>query len=454
MSLKYFGTDGIRGKFGSPIMNPDFAKQVGIAIALHLNKTGDTVKKIILGRDTRTSGNALSDSLITGLRSHGIECIDLEIVPTPVVAEIVLSEKASMGVMITASHNPAEDNGIKLFSKKGTKLAISEESEIEELIDRAILSATNDLSAPIRKMQAIPNYLISHQDIIPAKALLGWKIAIDTANGATCETTPALLNSLGASIIHIGNQPLLEKINDGVGSEHPEKMIDIVRSQNCKLGFAHDGDGDRLVICDDQGEIVSGEELLGIYAIIAKQTKQLSNSKIVTTKQSNMGLDKSLKEYGIDVIRTDIGDRHVAEAMRKDQIDIGGENSGHFIFLKHSTTGDGMLAALKLIQALLVTGKPLSELRKKIKLFPQLTKNIRVAEKIPFKDLPNFSAQIKETEVALGDQGRILIRYSGTENKLRFLVEANDEDLAARTLEILLDSASKDLHILVNETTQ
>ncbi len=448
MKLKYFGTDGIRGTYGSSNMHPAFAFKVGVAVARHVKSNNPAASKIILGKDTRSSGTKLSDAIIQGIQSEEIQHTFLGIVPTPVVAETVIQSNANMGIMITASHNPAQDNGIKLFSSLGTKLPQSVEREIESLIDAAKDEYQENQIDSIDSISVLDSYLDKHKKILDTGSIENWKIAIDTANGATCKTTPRLLERLVSKIYQIGNQPEVDEINAGVGSEYPEKMAKLTRDKNCNIGFAHDGDGDRLVVCDETGSIVSGEEILGILAILLKKEGKLKNNKLVTTLQSNMGLDKSLQSHNIEVIRTEIGDRHVAESMRQNGLNLGGENSGHYLLSDHSTTGDGMIAALELLQRIQKSKRNLSELRNDITLFPQRTKNLKIAEKKPLETLINLQQSIENANKSLANNGRILIRYSGTENKLRLLVEANERAVAEKTLQNLLDSASKDLHIL------
>lgn len=449
MSLKYFGTDGIRGAFGSAFINPEFANRFGKSITrFAVDTLGFNEPTIIVGRDPRWSGEELAKALIQGIQAEGGNAIFLNIVPTPVVAEVVLQKNAALGVMITASHNPAGDNGLKLFSRNGTKFCEATEAKIESFIDQSTSSYNENDELEVVTENPITAYLQKHKQMLSGLSLQNWKIAIDTANGATCLTTPKLLESLGAQIIHIGNQAKTANINDGVGSEHPEKLAELVLSAECNIGLAHDGDGDRLVVCDELGQLVTGEEILGILALLEKNQGTLSSNTIVTTKQTNMGLDNKLESEGIKVIRTDIGDKYVAEAMRDKQLNIGGENSGHYIFRDHSETGDGMIAALKLLKALQNSEKPLSELRKMIPLFPQLTEALKVSKKIPLEDLPNVSQSIKDLETSFKNEGRILVRYSGTENKLRLLVEAKNAAAAKSGMENLLDSVAKDLHIL------
>ncbi|HVS53649.1 MAG TPA: phosphoglucosamine mutase [Opitutaceae bacterium] len=422
MSRQFFGTDGVRGLYGGPVMNEPFAARLGLAAARWLRKIGDgkaEIGKVLIGRDTRFSGSTLETAIARGLNAGGAEAISLGVVPTPAVSRAVVRERAALGVVITASHNPAEDNGIKFFGPAGVKLTDDDEAEIEALLPATTLKA----ETPLEKLDAIADYTAATQALLPAGSLRGWKIVVDTANGATCETTPRVLRALGAEVPGIGDVPDGRNINAGVGSEHPEQLVARVRKENARLGLAHDGDGDRCVLCDERGDVLDGDELLTILATHALQHRSLAKNTLVVTVQSNLGVDAAIAAAGGRVLRTAVGDRYVIERMRAEGAMLGGESSGHIICAEISPTGDGLVAALKVLEVMLATGQPLSELRRRLRKFPQRSVALKVREKKPLDALPGLSAAIRQLERELGERGRVLVRWSGTEAKLRLLVE-------------------------------
>jgi phosphoglucosamine mutase len=443
MTRQYFGTDGVRGPYGGPVVNEAFARRLGAAAGCWLR---DDLKlpagKVVIGRDTRFSGPALEAALAAGLRSEGAIPVSLGIVPTPAVARAVLAERAVLGVVITASHNPVEDNGIKFFGSTGVKLTDAEEARLEQLLPGAAPAAA---STTLPAADALTSYVAMAQALLPAGALRGWRIVLDTANGAACATSPVVLRALGAEVIGLGHAPDGRNINAGVGSEHPEKLAAQVRAAGARLGVAHDGDGDRCVLCDERGELLDGDEILTILATHALAQKALKEKTLVVTVQSNLGVDAAVQAAGGRVVRTPVGDRYVSERMRAIGAMLGGESSGHIVCADVSLTGDGLVAALKVSAVMLATGKPLSELRQVLKKFPQATANLRVTEKRPLENLPALRAAIAALEAELGAQGRVLVRWSGTEPKLRFLVESASEGISQAGLERLLQTAKHEL---------
>jgi phosphoglucosamine mutase len=435
---KYFGTDGIRGKFGDEIMCPEFAYKVGVALGEYLEiKDPKMPHNVVIGRDTRMSGPALMDSLIQGFNSLNVNVYDVGIIPTPAVALSIIEQSAHLGIAITASHNPASDNGIKLFNDKGHKLSPDEELKIEALID-SVGPHSNDLPLPKSYPLDGAAYYINYQrSLMDQGCMTEWTIVLDTANGATAETSPEVFKRWNAKLHLIGDNPDGDNINSGVGSESPEKMQALVRKLGADIGIAHDGDGDRVVICDHTGHIVDGDILLGIFAIHALQVNALGNKTLVTTIHSNIGLDRAVEAAGGRVIRVDVGDRNVAEKMREVGSNFGGESSGHLIFSDFSTTGDGLLAASKLIDLMCKTNQTLAQLSSAITLFPQQTANLKVQKKIPLDELPDLQATIQKIESALGDEGRVLIRYSGTEPKIRLLIEGKDASAVSAHMNLL-----------------
>ena len=415
MTRKYFGTDGIRGPYGGPVVNEAFAERLGAAAAAWLGKKG----RVLIGRDTRESGRALEAAVARGLQAGGAEPVSLGVVPTPAVARAVRMEPAALGVVITASHNPAADNGIKFFGPRGVKLTDAEELAIEQLLPTSVVTAP--VTLPVS--DACAPYIAAAEKLLPPQALAGWRIVLDTANGASCGTSPVVLRTLGAEVIGLGDAPDGQNINAGVGSEHPKLLAARVKATGAKLGIAHDGDGDRCVLCDETGGVLDGDEILTLLATQALARGTLVNRTLVITIQSNLGVDAAIKAAGGRVHRTAVGDRSVTEGMLAQQATLGGESSGHIICSEISPTGDGLVAALKVIEIMRATNQPLSVLRQALKKFPQLTAALTVREKLPLENLPNLAAACVALEDELGQQGRVLVRYSGTEPKLRLLVE-------------------------------
>lgn len=446
---KYFGTDGIRGPVGGDLINPDVAYRLGSALGRYLTQLKpDLPLNAVIGRDTRFSGPELANALIQGLNQHGVYVHDLGVVPTPSIAQSLLEQQADIGIAVTASHNPSSDNGIKLFDAHGCKFDDVEEARIEALLD-AEPSAPVDL--PVAKsypLDAAAFYVNYVRSLMDQDCLSGWKIVLDLANGATSETTPAVFARWGAELILIGDNPDGENINKGVGSEHPELLGAAVLKHGANLGIAHDGDGDRLVVCDETGAVVDGDILLGLFAIYSLRSGGLKSDTLVATIQSNLGLDHAVREAGGKVERADIGDRNVARVMREVGSNLGGESSGHIIFSDFATTGDGLLAAVKVIDLMCQTKAPLSELRKEVSLFPQATLNLRVAEKKPLASLETLNRTIAAVEADFGADGRVLIRYSGTEPKLRLLVEGKDKKRVVNALKDLEKAACSDLDVI------
>ena len=418
MKRQYFGTDGVRGPYGGPLINEDFAARLGFAVALWLPKKG----RVLIGRDTRYSGAALEVAVMSGLRAAGCEPVSLGVVPTPAVARAVRAEGAVLGVVITASHNPAEDNGIKFFGPAGMKLTDEDELQIEQRLPAWVTVLEPEAPAPVHE-RAAADYIAATAKLLPAAALRGWRIVLDTAHGATCGTTPVVLRALGADVIGLGDAPDGRNINSGVGSEHPEQLAARVLAAGARLGIAHDGDGDRCVLCDERGEVLDGDEILTLLATHALVHRRLVKNTLVVTMQSNLGVDAAITAAGGRVLRTNIGDRYVIERMLAEGATLGGESSGHIICSDVSPTGDGLVAALKVIEVMVATGRPLSELRRALKKFPQRTAALKVREKKPIDSLAHLPATIRRIEEELGAQGRVLVRYSGTEAKLRLLVE-------------------------------
>ncbi len=448
MSPHYFGTDGIRGTFGEPPLDVPTLRRLGFALGrwLTMRKPGRKLH-LVAGRDPRLSGPAILAAVAEGLIALGHEVTDLGVVPTPAVPAALLEWKADFGLMITASHNPPGDNGVKLFDERGLKLDHLAEFEIEGWLDREQTPTAAPLALALPKADAVELYCRSRAAVLQPNALADWVIALDPGHGATCETTPEVFRRLGATVkIHAG-EPDGARINVDSGSEHPEKLAELVKQTGARLGFAHDGDGDRLVACDETGAILDGDQLLGILALHALRKNQLTGGIVVATIQSNLGLDQAVAAAGGRVVRVPVGDRNVLHKLLELNASLGGENSGHYIFSGQALCGDGLLAALMLTRVLLETGQPLSQLRAAVPLLPQLTANLRVREKKPLETLPQFAAALRAAEEKLANRGRVLARYSGTEKKLRLLVEGPDRAELATLLAALKTAAAQELGV-------
>lgn len=443
---QYFGTDGVRGPYGSSTMNEAFAWRLG-AGAARFAKTqpGFRSTEVFIGRDTRASGPALELALAAGLQSEGLHPVSLGVVPTPVVSLQTRIASGALGVVITASHNPAEDNGIKFFGSAGLKLTDDDELRIEQ-------SMPTQAGAALKEITLLPDplarYLVLTTALLPTRSLSGWPIVLDTANGAGCTSSRTVLTALGASLTLIGNSPDGLNINAGVGSQHPEAMCAAVKSTGARLGVAHDGDADRCVLCDEHGDVLDGDEILAILALDALKQGTLAAKTLVITVQSNLGVDAAVAAAGGQVCRTPVGDRYVIERMLTEKATLGGESSGHVICSDISPTGDGLVAALKVIKVMLSTGQPLSKLRMALVKFPQLSAALTVKEKKPLESLRALPAAIRTVESELGANGRVLVRYSGTEPKLRLLVEGPTLAVVQGGLDKLVDAARTDLEVL------
>ncbi|HCJ12076.1 MAG TPA: phosphoglucosamine mutase [Opitutae bacterium] len=437
---KYFGTDGIRGRYGSKFVNESFAYALGQAIGHHLEPR----TSLYIGIDTRHSGQSLAGALFAGYQSTGQKAVFMGVVPTPVVSFTVENyAPLSFGVMITASHNPADDNGFKVFGNHGRKMTVAEEIALEAHIDKALLSKAHPVASA--KLHFEPSFLENYLYILKNTidvSLRGKRIVLDTSNGAAQYASPVLLKAFGAELIHIGNAPD-GQINKDCGSEHPQLLSKTVLEHQADIGFAQDGDGDRLIACMPDGSIVHGDHLLGFLALYA--TKK--NKKLVVTEQSNIGLDIFLKQHGIDVIRTDVGDRNVFHEMVASKAFIGGEESGHIIFREHLNTGDGLLAMLKLLECLFLKHHSLYDFCKSMPLSPSEKASIHVNDKPPLETLPAFMDAMSAIRAQLGDRGRMVVRYSGTEPKIRLLVEHVDANVVQAQMKALKDAVRKHLPV-------
>ncbi|GAB2027901.1 phosphoglucosamine mutase [Lactovum odontotermitis] len=430
---KYFGTDGVRGEANKEL-TPEMAFKLGRFGGYVLSQHESDQPKVYVARDTRISGQMLSNSLISGLLSVGIEVYDLGVIATPGLAYLVRKDDVSAGVMITASHNPALDNGIKFFGGDGFKLADAQELEIEALIDapedklpRPSAEGLGKLNEYKEAKQKYITFLESTAD----GSFDGFKVVLDTANGATHTTARSVYLDLGADLDVIGDRPNGLNINDQIGSTHPEKLAAKVLENGADVGFAYDGDGDRLIAVDEKGQIVDGDKIMYILAKYLSRKGRLAQNAVVTTVMSNLGFHKGLEELGLKSVITAVGDRYVVEEMRKSGYNYGGEQSGHMIFLDYSPTGDGQLSSIQLLKVLRETGKALSELAGEVTIYPQKLVNVRLASlasKDTWQDNPAIKQMIAEKEALLGENGRVLVRPSGTEPLLRVMAEAPTQE--------------------------
>jgi phosphoglucosamine mutase len=427
---RLFGTDGIRGKANVYPISPELALKLGQALGIYFKKhVGHP--RILIGKDTRRSGYMLEQALGAGICSVGVDVQQLGPLPTPGIAYLTQGLRACAGVVISASHNPYEDNGIKIFSGDGFKLPDEVEDEIAELALSETLGQKLPTGMNIGRARriddAIGQYAVFLKESFPKQlSLEGLRIVIDCANGASYKVAPKVFEELGAEIFCIGTQPNGRNINDGCGALHPNNLASKVSLYKADLGFAFDGDADRLIVVDGRGEVIGGDQILAICGRHMIKHEKLSQKTVVSTVMSNGGLEASLKEVGGSLVRTQVGDRYVMEEMRKNNYNLGGEQSGHLIFKDYATTGDGILAALRLLEVCLLEQKPLEELAGCMTEFPQLLKTIPVDKKIPLENLPDLSKAIKSVEGAIGKTGRVLFRYSGTENAARIMLEGED----------------------------
>ncbi|MBK9989662.1 MAG: phosphoglucosamine mutase [Verrucomicrobia bacterium] len=446
MKRVYFGTDGVRGPYGGPVINEAFAERLGVAAARFVSRQSHTgAQRVLIGRDTRSSGQSLMQAVSSGFASVGVDSVMLGVVPTPAVASALVRERAALGVMITASHNPASDNGIKFFSRGGVKLSDQQELEIEKLLPA---EQPTIIHQRLHQLDGLRAYMDNVNQLLPANALAGWKIVLDTANGATCMTSPVVLRGLGAEVVTIGDAPDGQNINAGVGSEHPEKLAAKVLATGSRIGIAHDGDGDRCILCDEHGVVLDGDEILTILALHALKQGVLPGKTLVVTVQSNLGVDAALRDVGGRVLRTNVGDRYVVERMMLEKATLGGESSGHIVFSDISPTGDGLVAALKVLGVMLETRQPLSQLRKCLKKYPQATANFKVREKKELATLPHLPMVIQALEAEMGGYGRVLVRFSGTEAKIRLLVEGPTEEIVRKGLARIEAVVRTDLEVI------
>jgi len=438
---KLFGTDGIRGKANSYPMTPEIAFRLGRAIAYYCSQDSSE-GKIIIGKDTRLSGYMLEHALVSGITSMGAAALLVGPMPTPAMSFLVQSMRADAAVVISASHNRYDDNGLKLFSSSGTKFPDETEEELEELIVGQKIDQIRAYGAGIGKAYRITDaagrYIVFAKSTFPRSlSLKGLKVAIDCANGASYQIAPTIFGELGADVSAHQIAPNGININDNCGALHPENIARKVVDEHANVGVAFDGDGDRAIFSDELGNVIDGDKVLMILAEQMKKLGRLTNNTVVATIMSNLGLEVGLREKGIELVRTDVGDRNVAVAMRKIGSNLGGEQSGHIILSEFLPTGDGIITALALFAAMKSTGKRLSELTHEFHKFPQKVVSVAVKEKRPIEKMKRFGEAIENAKRML-EKGRIIFRYSGTENKARIMIESDSSDLVEKISNSLL----------------
>ncbi|MFN3867759.1 MAG: phosphoglucosamine mutase [Hyphomicrobiaceae bacterium] len=436
MTRRYFGTDGIRGLANKHPMTSEVALKVGMA-AGHVFRSGDHRHRVVIGKDTRLSGYMLEAALMSGFTSVGMDVFLLGPMPTPAVAMLTRSLRADLGVMISASHNRFDDNGIKLFDPDGYKLSDETEARIEDLIDADsadMLVASDRIGRATRVESAQERYIEFAKRTLPRNLRLdGLRIVIDCANGAGYKVAPEALWELGAEVVKIGVEPNGRNINYKCGSTAPEALVEKVREVRADIGIALDGDADRVVLVDEKGHIVDGDQLMAVIAESWHRRGKLSAGGIVATVMSNLGLERYLKSIGLSMARTPVGDRYVVEHMRKHGFNVGGEQSGHIVLSDFITTGDGLVSALQVLAVAVASGRPVSEVCNRFERLPQILKNVRYANGRPLEHLDVRKA-IEAGKEKLGSSGRLVIRPSGTEPVIRVMAEGDDEALVGRVV--------------------
>ncbi len=445
-----FGTDGIRGQANSYPITAELALNLGKAIAHVFEAEGHGTRRALIGKDTRLSGYMLETALTSGLVSMGMDVFLVGPVPTPAVAHLTKTMNADAGVMLTASHNPFDDNGIKIFSRDGFKLS----DEMEDLLEKHLLSGelvsdhirSENLGKSYRIEDARGRYIEFAKSTARNLELNGLKLVLDCANGAAYQIAPWIFKELGAEVVKIFAEPDGFNINNDCGALHSATVGRAVLEHKADLGIAFDGDADRVVFCDAAGKEVDGDRVLAMCALDLKKRKMLRKNTLVVTTMSNLGLVKRMSEAGITTETTDVGDRYVIECMRKGGFNLGGEKSGHLIYTDFATTGDGIVSALQVLSLMVRTGQPLAELADCMEEYPQQLRSLPVAAKKPLAEQPTLVSELAACRQALGDEGRVLVRYSGTEKKIRLLVEAKQQELVDQWMETLSRAVEKDLN--------
>ena len=441
---RLFGTDGVRGTANTAPMTAEMALKIGAAVGRYFRRDAGGVHRVVIGKDTRLSGYMFENALTAGLTSTGMNVLLLGPVPTPAVGLMVRSMRADLGVMISASHNPATDNGIKFFGPDGFKLSDEAEIEIEALIDAGVQPARAvNIGRARRVDDARFRYSERVKSSLPRGLLLdGLKVVIDCANGAAYRAAPEILWELGAQVIPLGTEPDGHNINLDCGSTKPDAAADAVLAQTADVGICLDGDADRVILIDEAGKVADGDQLMALLASRMAAEGTLRGGALVATVMSNLGLERHLQGLGLKLERTAVGDRYVVERMREGDFNLGGEQSGHIVMTDHSTTGDGLMAGLHFLAEMVRSGQPASALARQFEPVPQLLRNVRYAAGQQPLDLPSVQSAIAGAEAALTGKGRLLIRKSGTEPLIRVMAESEDQALLERTVESVVGAVA------------
>lgn len=444
--MKLFGTDGVRGQAGG-FLNATKAMNVAIAAGIYFKQHAKT-KKILVGKDTRRSGYMIENAIVSGLTAIGYDVVQIGPMPTPAIAFLTENMRCDAGIMISASHNPYDDNGIKFFDAHGDKLSAEVEAEIEKIYQNKMLMTSScavgkEIGFAKRIDDVIGRYIVQLKNSFPKELTLqGMRIVLDTANGAGYKVGPTVLQELGAEVIVIHDKPDGFNINEGCGALHTKDLSQAVIKYRADIGIALDGDADRLVVVDENGEVVDGDQLLGIMGVSLHKKKMLRGGGVVATVMSNLGLEEYLKENGLELFRSDVGDKHVLEIMNERGINFGGEQSGHVILHDFAKTGDGLMSALNILSIVLESGKQASEVLRPFALYPQQLRNMNIKEKKPLDEIKGLKEHLDHVEEL---HMRHLIRYSGTENKLRILLEGKDAKVLDTKMNELEDFFAKEL---------
>lgn len=450
--MKLFGTDGVRGE-ANVVLTPELAYQLGRAAAYVLQKEGlpDKEQAMVIGKDTRISGDMLEASLVAGICSTGLDVYRAGVIPTPAVAVLTRMLDCLAGVVISASHNPYQDNGIKFFSPLGIKLPDRIEAKIEGLIAEGMDEIPSARGSQLGRVIEYPEGALRYSKFIKSKIngdFSGLRVAVDCANGASSKIAPTLLREMGVDLITMATTPDGININANCGSTHLESLQRAVVAHECDLGLAYDGDADRLLAVDHDGNVVNGDQLLVIYANYLADQGALDGRQIVVTVMSNMGLKVALQRQGIKVLETKVGDRYVIEEMAKSGAILGGEQSGHIVFAKDNTTGDGILSSVKLLEIVKQSKQPLQQLAAQMEQYPQILLNVKVKQKYGWEEQPEIVEAIAEANRVIGDEGRILVRASGTENLLRVMVEGKEQEIIQAVAQKVADIIERVMNAL------
>ena len=446
-----FGTDGIRGMANEPPMTPEIALALGKAVAYVAGRNKAHIPRILIGKDTRLSGYMIEQAIAAGICSMGARVILCGPLPTPAVAQLTVSMRADAGIVISASHNPYQDNGIKIFGADGFKLADEMEAEIERLMGNDALLGPRPTGPGIGKASRLDDaggrYVVFAKATFPrGLALDNVRVVVDAAHGAAYKVAPLVFSELGANVTAMGNKPTGTNINKDAGALAPDNVRAEVVKRGAQMGIALDGDADRLIVIDEKGQIVDGDVVMAMCASRMLDDGQLAKKTLVATVMSNLGLERAMQARGGKLVRTQVGDRYVVEAMRSGGYNLGGEQSGHLIFLDHASTGDGIVAALQVLAIMVRTGRPLSEIAKEaMERVPQVLENVTLSARQPLEQMRNLSLGTAKVKDALGAEGRVLVRWSGTEAKLRIMLEGPDEDRLRKWAKDLATAARKDV---------